>query len=78
MIKVIDKEIELGDLARCKISGFVGTIVSITHNLYGSPTVSLAPNKLDFSDQILPGWTMSIEQVEVITEIEDENKKGTK
>lgn len=60
------KLVELGDLAKDRVSGYKGIVTSCTRFLNGCVRVGISPDKLDKDHKLQPTEVFDIEQVDVV------------
>lgn len=60
-----DHSFNLGDVAKCKITGFKGAIVAITNWLNGCVRITLQPEKLE-NGKPVEAITFDVEQLEIV------------
>ena len=67
-------EIKMGDIVRCKITGFEGKVIAISHWLYGCTQVVVQPPCNDKGEWVKAQW-IDEPQVEVVKSTKDKPAK---
>lgn len=61
-------KLQLGDLAKDRITGFEGIVIAITHWLNGCARIALQPRQLDKDGRVLMSESFDEEQLELVEE----------